>query len=156
LANPAGANLQLLGVYEEALVCPLAEVLLNLGVKRGMVVYGQDGLDEVSLSAKTTCCEIRDGKLNCYTLQPEDLGLTRCSKEELVGGDPKENALITRAILNGEQSAKSDAVILNAAVCIYLAKDNVSMIEAVEIAKDMIQSKKALQQLERFIALSNQ
>lgn len=156
LANPAGANLQLLGVYEEALVCPLAEVLCNLGVKRGMVVYGQDGLDEVSLSAKTTCCEIRDGKLNCYTIQPEDLGLNRCSKEELVGGDPKENAIITRAILEGEESAKADAVILNAAVCIYLAKDNVSMKEAVEIAKEMIRSKKALQQLEHFIQLSNQ
>ncbi len=156
LSNPAGANLQLLGVYEEDLVYPLAEVLLNLGVKRGMVVYGQDGLDEVSLSAKTTCCEIRDGKLSCYTLEPEDFGLSKCNKEELVGGDPTENARITRSILNGEASAKADAVILNAAVCIYLAREQVSMKEAVEIARDIIHSKKAIRQLERFIELSNQ
>lgn len=156
LANPAGANLQLLGVYDEALVQPLAEVLRNLGVKRGMVVYGQDGLDEVSLSARTTCCEIRDGKLKSYILEPEDLGLKKCKKEDLVGGDPKMNAEITRAILNGEPSVKADAVILNAAVCIYMVRDNVSMREAVDIAREVIQSKKALHQLERFIQLSNQ
>ena len=156
LANPAGANLQLLGVYDEALVQPLAEVLRNLGVKRGMVVYGQDGLDEVSLSSRTTCCEIRDGKLSNYILEPEDFGFKKCKKEDLVGGDPKLNAMITRAILNGVPSEKADAVLLNAAVCIYMVRDNVTIKEAVEIAREMIQSKKALNQLEQFIKLSNQ
>lgn len=156
LANPAGANLQLLGVYDEALVQPLAEVLRNLGVKRGMVVYGQDGLDEVSLSSRTTCCEIRDGKLSNYILEPEDFGFKKCKKEDLVGGDPKMNAMITRAILNGVPSEKADAVLLNAAVCIYMVRDNITIKEAVEIAREMIQSKKALNQLEQFVKLSNQ
>lgn len=156
LANPAGANYQLLGVYEEALVRPLAEVLARLGVKRGMVVYGQDGLDEISLSAKTTCCEIRDGNIYGYVIEPEQFGFSKCSKAELQGGDSKENADITRAILLGEEGAKRNAVLMNAAACIYMVNDNMSLRQAMEVASEMIDSIKAYQQLERFIELSNQ
>lgn len=156
LANPAGANYQLLGVYEEALVRPLAEVLARLGVKRGMVVYGQDGLDEISLSAKTTCCEIRDGNIYGYVIEPEQFGFSKCSKAELQGGDSKENAAITRGILLGEEGAKRNAVLMNAAACIYMVNDNMSLRQAMEVASEMIDSKKAYQQLERFIELSNQ
>ena len=155
LSNPAGANYQLLGVYEEALVKPLARVLLNLGVKRGMVVYGQDGLDEVSLSGKTSCCEIRDGRIESYIIEPEDFGLSKCLKEELIGGDPSENAVITREILEGKQGKRTDAVLMNAAVCIYLVKDHLSLKQSLAIAREMIDSKKALNQLNHFIELSN-
>lgn len=155
LANPAGANMQLLGVYEEALVEPLAKVLANLGVKRAIVAYGNDGIDEISLSASTTCCEIRDGIITSYILSPEQFGLTKCRKEELVGGGPKENAEITLAILNGEKGPKRDAVILNAAACIYMVRDNITLREAVALAGDVIDSGKAIKQLEKFITLTN-
>ena len=101
LTNPASPTMQLLGVYDEYLVTPLAQVLISLGVKRGMVVYGQDKLDELSMSAPTTVCEIKDGWFKTYTVTPERFGLPRCKKEELVGGTPAENAAITRAILGG-------------------------------------------------------
>jgi anthranilate phosphoribosyltransferase len=156
LTNPAGANMELLGVYEEELVEPLAKVLLNLGVKRGIVAYGQDGLDEISLSAPTTCCEIRDGKLKSYVLNPEDYGFKLCEKQDLVGGDPKENAQITRAILNGEKGPKRDAVVLNSAACIYMAKDNITFEEAIKMAEEIIDSGKSKAQLDKFIEISNQ
>lgn len=156
LANPAGANLQLLGVYDEALVIPLANVLNNLGVKRGLVVHGHDGLDEISLSAPTTCCEIRDGRISSYTIEPSMFGLQYCNKEELVGGNKEENASIIRGILMGEKGAKRDAILMNAAACIYLVKDNISFLEGVKLVEDVIDSGKAQKQLERFIALSNQ
>lgn len=154
LANPAGANFELMGVYEEALVEPLARVLLRLGVKRAIVVYGQDGLDEISLSAPTTCCEVRDGEVNSYILTPEEVGLARCKKEELIGGDPAENAAITRAILSGEKGAKRDAVLINAAACIYMVRDQITLKDAVAEAAELIDSGRAIGQLERFIALS--
>lgn len=156
LSNPAGASMQLLGVYEEALVEPLAKVLNNLGVKRGLVVYGQDGLDEISLSAPTTCCEIRDQKITSYVIEPETFGLKKCTKEDLVGGNPTENAAITRGILMGEKGPKRDAVVMNAAACIYIARDNISFLEAAAMAKECIDSGKAMEQLEKFIALSNE
>lgn len=156
LANPAGANLQLLGVYEEALVEPLAKVLAKLGVRRGMVVYGHDRLDEISLSAPTTVCEIRDGKSHSYVLRPEDVGLKTCKKEDLVGGDPKENAAITLAILNGEKGPKRDAVLLNAGACIYMKEDGITLEEGVRHAAQLIDSKQALHKLEAFIKLSNE
>lgn len=156
LANPAGANFELMGVFDETLVEPLAQVLLKLGVKRAIVVHGEDGLDEISLSAPTACCEIRDGKLSSYLITPEELGLTRCSREALVGGDPAENAAITRAILNGERSAKRDAVVLNAAACIYMVKDGMTLKEAAAVAEEVIDSGKAKAQLEKYIELSNQ
>lgn len=155
LANPAGANFELMGVYDESLVEPLAQVLLKLGVKRAIVVHGQDGLDEISMTAPTTCCEIRDGKLKSYVLTPEEAGLARCTKEELVGGNPQENAAITRAILNGERGAKRDAVVMNAAACIYMVRDGITLKEAAAIAEEIIDSGKAKAQLERFIELTN-
>ncbi len=155
LANPAGANMQLLGVYDQSLVEPLANVLANLGVKRALVVYGTDGIDELSLSASTKCCEIRNGVITSYVLEPEHFDLNPCKKEDLIGGGPSENAAITRSILNGEKGPKRDAVVMNAAASIYLVRDNITMKEAVREANFLIDSKKALNQLEELIRLSN-
>lgn len=154
LVNPAGANMQLLGVYDEALVAPLAKVLSNLGVKRGLVVHGQDGLDEISLSAPTTCYEIRDGKITPYIIEPEMFGLSRCQREDLVGGDPRDNARITLDILEGRKGPKRDAIVMNAAACIYMIRDNLSIEDATKIARDTIDSGRAMEQLEKFINLS--
>ena len=99
LANPAGATMQLFGVYSEELVEPLAHVLRNLGVKRAMVVYGRDSMDEISLSAETKVCEFKNDEFKSYVIKPEDLVLTRCNKEDLVGGTQKENAAIVNDIL---------------------------------------------------------
>jgi len=154
LANPAGANMELLGVYEESMVMPMAQVLCNLGVKSAYVVFGQDGLDEISMSAPTIICEVRNGNLNSFRVTPEQFGLKRCSKSELVGGSPQENAFITREILSNRGGAKKDAVILNSAAAIHIAKPEVSLEEAVEIAAETISSGKAMEQLEKFIAYS--
>lgn len=156
LTNPAGANMQLLGVYSKDLIEPMAHTLNNLGVKNAMVVYGQDGLDEISVSAPTTVCEIRNGKMQTYEITPEQFGMKRCKKEELVGGTAKENAAITRAILSGEKGARRDAVVLNSAAAMLIANAQLSMKDAIELANDMIDSKKALQQLEAFIRLTNE
>ncbi|MDR0568714.1 MAG: anthranilate phosphoribosyltransferase [Spirochaetaceae bacterium] len=156
LVNPAGANMELLGVYEEKLVAPLAQVLANLGVKNALVVYGQDGLDEISMSAPTAVCEVRDGTFSSYTIEPEQFGFTRCKKEDLAGGGPAENARITRDILAGVKGPKRDAVVLNSAAALYLARKVPSMKDAVPIAQAIIDSGKARDQLEKFAALSNQ
>ncbi|RDU23464.1 anthranilate phosphoribosyltransferase [Anaerosacchariphilus polymeriproducens] len=156
LANPAGAKMQLMGVYEEELIEPLAKVLYNLGVKNAMVVFGQDGLDEISLSAPTSVCEIRNGEFKSYVLTPEDLGLTRCKKEDLVGGTPEENASIARAILKGEKGPKRDAVVLNSAAALYIADQSLSMKEAVKKVEEVIDSGKAMEQLEKFIQYTNE
>ena len=155
LTNPAGANMEILGVYDEALVEPLAEVLIKLGVKKGMVVFGQDVMDEITLSAKTTVCEIRNGKTNKYEINPEDYGFKICSKDDLVGGDAKANAEITREILNGKKGPKTDAVLLNAGACIYMTRDDVTYEEAINIARQTIESGKAKEKLEQFIEMSN-
>jgi anthranilate phosphoribosyltransferase len=157
LANPAGANMQLMGVYDEKLVEPLAKVLSNLGVKRGMVVHGCDGLDEATLTTKTKICEIDKGVLSSYLLDPEELGLNYCTLAELVGGDAEENAVITRNILNGsEQGAKRDIVVLNAALCLYLAGKAATIKDAILLAKDLIDSGAAEEKLEEFVRLSNE
>lgn len=156
LSNPAGANLQLLGVYDENLVEPLARVLANLGVKRAMVVYGHDGLDEVSLCSSSTVCEVNNGKLNSFFLDPKQFGFEYCKAEDLLGGGPEENARIARDILSGKKGPKRDIVLLNSAVCLYMAYNNITLRECVRMAADMIDSKKAYRQLERFIELSNQ
>ena len=156
LANPAGASMQLMGVYEETLVEPLAKVMSNLGVENGMVVFGQDGLDEISLSSPTTVCEVRNHEFKTYELTPEMFGMKRCQKEDLVGGTPKENAVITRGILDGKKDPCRDAVILNSAAAIYIAKICPTLEEAVEMAGHLIDSGKAKQQLEKFILLSNE
>lgn len=155
LTNPANASMQLMGVYEEALVEPMARVLNKLGVNNGMVVYGQDCLDEISLSAPTTVCEIRDGKFKTYVIEPEQFGFRKCDKRELEGGNPEKNAAITKAILRGEKGAKRDAVVLNTAACIYIARKVDTMQEAVKVAEEMIDSGKAMEVLNQFVALTN-
>lgn len=156
LTNPASPKLQLLGVYDEYLVEPLAQVLISLGLKRGMVVYGQDKLDEISMSAPTTVCEFKDGWYKTYTITPEDFGLTQCSKEALLGGTPEENALITRAILNGEKGPKRDAVLLNAGAALYIGGKADTLKDGISLAASLIDSGKAAQTLEKFITVSNQ
>ena len=156
LANPAGANMQLLGVYDENLVEPLANVLLNLGVKRAMVVHGHDGLDEITLTKTTTICEVANGRLNSYFITPEQFGLNRCLPHELTGGAPKENAEILIDILKGTKGAKRDIVVLNSAVCLYMAYNNITMRECVKMAQDIIDSKKAFNKMQEFIKATNE
>ena len=155
LANPANATFQVMGVYDEALVEPLSDVLSKLGVKKGMTVYGTDCLDEISMSAPTKVCEFRNGEKKVYTINPADYGFTLCSKDELIGGTAEENAKITLDILNGVKGPKRDAVVLNSAAGIYIARDDVSLKEAITIAEETIDSGKALAKLNEFIALSN-
>ncbi|SFD05904.1 anthranilate phosphoribosyltransferase [Butyrivibrio sp. YAB3001] len=155
LTNPAMPSMQLLGVYDEYLVEPLAQVLISLGVKRGMVVYGMDKLDEISLSAPTKVCEIKDGWFKSYTIEPEDFGFNKCTKEDLKGGDPAENAKITREILNGQKGPKRDAVLLNAGAALYIGGKAESFSKGIELAAETIDSGKALETLENFIKVSN-
>jgi anthranilate phosphoribosyltransferase len=156
LANPAGANMQLMGVFDGKLAEPLAQVLVNLGVKRGMVIHGCDGLDEATLTAETKVVEIHDGMLNSYQIAPEDFGFNRCEKEELVGGNAEENALITLAILSGtEKGPKRDVVLLNSAMALYTAGKGETVGACVDLAREIIDSGAALRKLRQFIELSN-
>ena len=155
LTNPGSPSMQLLGVYDEYLVEPLAQVLCNLGVKRGMVVYGTDKLDEISLSSDTKVCEIRDGWFKTYMISPEDFGFKKCEKKDLVGGTPEENAEITRKILKGEKSAKRDAVLLNAGASLYIAGKAETFKDGISLAAELIDSGKAYETLEKIIEVSN-
>ena len=155
LTNPASPQVQLLGVYDEYLVEPLAQVLIGLGVKRGMVVYGKDKLDEISLSAPTAVCEFQNGWFKDYTITPEDFGLEQCAKSDLVGGTPAENARITLDILNGQRGHKRNAVLLNAGAGLYLNGKAETMADGVKLAADLIDSGKALETLRRVIEVSN-
>ena len=155
LTNPASPTMQLLGVYDDYLVKPLAQVLSNLGVKRGMVVYGMDKLDEISLSSPTKICEFQNGWYKTKIVNPEDFGFEKCSKNELEGGTPEENAEITRAILNGEKGIKRNAVLLNAGAALYIAGKAANMKDGVKLAAELIDSGKAKETLEKFISLSN-
>ena len=155
LTNPAHPTMQLLGVYDESLVEPLARVLYSLVVKRGMVVYGQDRLDEISMSAPTTVCEFNNGEYYSYIIKPEDFGLTRCSREDLVGGSPEENAAITRDILNGVKGPKRDTVLINAGACLYIAGKAASITDGIHMAEELIDSGAAAKTLDAFIAASN-
>ena len=154
LANPAGANMQLLGVYSEDLVEPLARVLSNLGVKSAMAVYGQDCIDEISMSAPTTVCEVRNKEFSSYVITPEQFGLKRCKKEDLAGGTPQENAKIARDILSGMEGAKADAVLINSGAALHITK-GVSIEEGIAMAREAIKSGKAMKQLESFISATN-
>ncbi|MCI5950789.1 MAG: anthranilate phosphoribosyltransferase [Anaerostipes sp.] len=156
LTNPAGANMQLLGVYSEDLLEPMAKALANLGVQRGMVVYGKDGLDEISVSAPTAVCEIQDGQMTTYEITPEEFGLERCQKEDLAGGTAEDNAQITKAILSGEKGPKRNAVLLNSAAAIHIARPFISIKEAIKMAEELIDSGKAMEQLEAFVKLTNE
>ncbi len=155
LTNPGSPSMQLLGVYDEYLVEPLAQVLVSLGVKRGMVVYGQDKLDEISMSAPTKICEIKDGWFKSFVIKPEDFGFERCTKDELKGGTPEENAKITRAILGGEKGPKRNAVLLNAGASLYIGGKAESFKDGVKLAAEIIDSGKVLETLEKFIEVSN-
>lgn len=155
IANPAGASMQLLGVYSEELVEPLAKVLSNLGVRNAMVVYGHDGMDEITIVAPTTVCEVRDGSFKTYVISPEQFGLSMCKKEDLVGGTPEENAQIAIDILKGEKGPKRDAVVLNSAAALYVAKPDITMEEGIKIAEEIIDSGKAYEQLQSLIKSTN-
>ena len=156
LSNPAGANMELMGVYDQLLVEPLAQVMANLGVDRGMVVYGQDSLDEISMCAPTSVCEIRDGKFTSYEITPEQFGYERCEKDALTGGTPAENAEITKAILKGEEKGpKRQAVCLNAGAALYIAGKAASIEEGVKLAESLIDSGAALKKLEEFVEETN-
>ena len=157
LSNPAAATMQLLGVYDKKLVEPLAKVLGNLGVTRGVAVCGSDGLDEITVTGETTVCEIRFGETKTYTISPEQFGIKRCELSELIGGTPVENAQITREILTGkERGAKRNAVLLNAGMSLYLGIDGITLEEGVKMAADLIDSKKALAKLEEFVKVTKE
>lgn len=155
LSNPAGAKMELLGVYEEALAQPIAKVLANLGVQNAMVVYGKDGLDEISLSDATVVCEVKNGWVKDYEITPEQFGFKRCDKSEIIGGTAAENAEIILEILRGKKSAKRDAAVLNAAAALYVAKE-ISFADAIAEIEETIDSNKAMEQLKKFIKLSNE
>lgn len=155
LTNPGSPSMQLLGVYDDYLAEPLAQVLIQLGVKRGMVVYGMDKLDEISLSAPTKVCEIENGWLKSYTITPEEFGFARCQKEDLKGGTPEENARITLAVLSGEKGPKRDAVLINAGAALYIGGKAQSIKEGILLAEKLIDSGKAAKTLQKLITLSN-
>ncbi len=156
LTNPAKPKRILLGVYDGYLAQPLARVLMKLGVERGMVVYGQDKLDEISMSSPTLVCEFGGGNSRVYEIVPEDFGYSRCRKSELVGGAPAENAAITRAILAGtDRGPKRQAVCLNAGAALYIAGKAETMEKGVELAEDLLDSGAALKKLEEIILRSN-
>ena len=155
LTNPGSPSMQLLGVYDEYLVEPLAQVLISLGVKRGMVVFGQDKLDEISLSSPTKICEIRDGWFKSFVITPEDFGFEYCTKDDLKGGTPEENAQITRDILSGKQGHKRNAALMNAGAALYIGGKADSMADGIKLAAELIDSGKALETLDKLIAVSN-
>lgn len=156
LTNPACPQYHLLGVYDSILLAPVAEVLMKLGSKRGMVVYGTDKLDEISISAPTSICEYKDGWMKNYTITPEQFGFERCSKNDLLGGTPEENAAITRGILSGEITGhKRNAVLINAGAAIYIGGKADSMQDGIKLAAELIDSGKALNALDSFVRLSN-
>ncbi len=156
LTNPAVPSMQLLGVYDEYLIEPLARVLMSLGVKRGMVVYGKDKLDEISLSAPTTVCEFKDGWYKVYTIEPEMFGMTKCTKDDLKGGAPQENAQIVRDLLDGQKGHKRNTVLLNAGAGLYIAGKADSFEDGVKLAGELIDSGKVKETLEKFIKVSNE
>lgn len=156
LANPANAEYQLMGVYSESLLKPMAEVLSKLGLKRGMVVCGCDGLDEITMTGITKACLIDNGKITEMVINPEDYGFKLCQPDELVGGNPEVNKQIALDILSGkEKGAKRDVVILNSAVCLFIAGKG-TIKECIDIAKEQLDSGKAMKQLEMFVKLSNE
>ena len=155
LTNPSSPKMQLLGVYDDYLVEPLAQVLISLGVKRGMVVYGLDKLDEISLSAPTKICEFKDGWFKSYTITPEEFGFERCKKANLVGGTPEENAEITKNILKGEKGHKRNAVLMNAGASLYLGDKAKTFKDGINLAAEIIDSGKAIDTLQKFIEVSN-
>lgn len=155
LANPAHASMQLLGVYDEKLLDTMSSVLQKIGVTSAMIVHGQDGLDEISLSAPTRVIELKGNERKSYEITPEQFGLARCQPEELVGGSAQENAQITHNILAGKTGPKRDVVLLNSAAAIHIARPEISLTEALKIATETIDSGLAQKKLQAFVELSN-
>ncbi|NLO86192.1 MAG: anthranilate phosphoribosyltransferase [Clostridiales bacterium] len=155
MTNPANPSMMLLGVYDEHLVESIAKVLTTLGVKRGLVVYGQDKLDEISMSAPTTICEIKDGYYRSIVISPEDFGFERCTKDDLRGGTPAENAAITRAVLGGEQGPKRCAVLMNAGAALFVAGKADNIADGITLAAELIDNGDALKKLDEFILATN-
>jgi anthranilate phosphoribosyltransferase len=155
LSNPAGANMELMGVYDENLVIPLAKVLNNLGVNNALVVYGHDSLDEISVSAPTTICEIKEGLFSEYIVKPEDFGFERAPKDEITGGSPKLNAEIALDILNGEKGSKRNAIVLNSAAGLYIGGKVSNLEKGIDLSEKILDTGKAKEQLDNFIHLSN-
>ena len=152
LTNPASPKRQLLGVYDEYLAEPLARVLSGLGVERGMVVYGKEKLDEISAVGPTAICEFNNGWYKTYEITPEEFGFKRCTKEDLVGGTPEENARITRDILSGKETGpKRDTVLMNAGAALYIAEKADSIAAGIELAKKLIADGSATKALDKFI-----
>ena len=157
LTNPANPDFFLLGVYDEYLVEPVAKVLDKLGVTNAVVVHGKDCLDEVSPSAPTTVCELKDGYYRTTQICPEDFGLVRGTKDELVGGTAEENAEITKGVLSGKiQGTKRNAVLMNAGLALYVAQKAPTMQAGIELAAEMIDSGKAYKTMEAYIRQSNE
>lgn len=155
LTNPASPKRQLLGVYDRSLVEPLAQVLMKLGVRKGMVVYGTDKLDEISLCAPTAVAEFSDGWYKNYEITPEQFGIERCKREDLRGGTPAENAEITKSILRGEKGCRRNAVLLNAGAALYIAEKADTIADGIKLAEELIDTGKAMQTLEKLIEISN-
>ena len=155
LANPAATDYIVLGVYDEKLMEPMAKVLINLGIKGAMLVHGNDGLDEITVSDSTTICEIKDAKIIKYEINPKDFGVRISNKSEVVGGTAVENAKITLDILSGKQGATRDIVLMNAGCAIYVAKKANSIAEGIEMARQSIDSGNALKKLEELKAFTN-
>jgi len=156
LTNPAGADRQVLGVYQESLVEPMAHVLCGLGCKRGFIVHGIDGMDEITLTGPTRIAEIKDGKVNLSTIEPEDFGLTRCKLEELQGGDAVRNAEIVTAILDGERGSHRDIVLFNAAHALVAAGIADDVADGLQQAAASIDEKRAKGKLEELVSFTNQ
>ena len=156
LTNPIKPSRQLLGVYDEYLLEPLAKVLTSLGVKNGMVVYGREKLDELSTAGETAVCEFNNGEYSLYVLTPEQFGLTRSTKQDLEGGTPEENAAITRDILSGkDKGPKYETVLMNAGAALYISGKATDIADGIGKARELIDNGEALKAMERFVDLSN-
>ena len=156
LTNPACPSMIVLGVYEEALLEPLAKVLSNLGIERGLVVFGREKLDEISAVGDTAVCEIDHGTFKKYVIKPEDMGLKSCGQKDLLGGTPAENAEITKEVLSGkEQGGKRTAVLMNAGAALYVAGKADSIKDGVALAAQTIDGGAAFKKMEEFVAFTN-
>ncbi len=155
LSNPAGASVQLLGVYSEDLTETLARVLGDLESERAWVVHGADGLDEITLTGGTVVSELKDGEVRTFHLTPEEAGLAPCRPEDLKGGEPAENAEIIREILEGKQGPKTDAALLNAGAVIMLGGEAETLTEGVKKARAAVDSGAAMGKLEKLRKLTS-
>lgn len=156
LTNPASVNGQILGVFDERLTPILAEVLKELKTQRAMVVHGLDGLDEITITTRTKVSELKNGKVNTYHIDPRDFDIPLAKEEEIMGGEPKENAQIIQKILKRERGAKRNMVLLNAGAAIYVGKKANSLEKGIEKAKEVIDTGLALEKLNQLVRLSQE